>query len=74
MAKKISKQKGGVSINPSESNRNAEIPEKTTPKEGSFRNVRSSAANENGFEDEGETKFEDQIPEDKAKSEKGKRT
>ena len=65
MSKKLSREKRGISINPSESNRNTESAENTKlkedTKEGTFRNVQTPEDNKNNLEDDEETRVENQI-------------
>ena len=72
MPKRFSRVKKGVSINPSESNRdmeNKETKSKEDTKEGSFRNVERSVDKKNLDDEEGK-RGEDQITEEKINQQK----
>ena len=72
MSKRFSREKKGVSINPSESNRGTESSEtksKEDTKEGSFRNVEISVDKKN-LDDVEEKRGEEQITEGKINQQK----
>ena len=77
MSKKLSKEKRGESLNPSQGNTNPARPNQEQNEgaaEGSYRNVETSVNNPDYYDDEKVTRMEDELTEEEPRTEKEGRT